>query len=115
MGHCGCTAYTASKWALLAITKSLAKEVGPFGVRVNAVNPGAIDTPMLQRGMAGAPFSDIFPDVAMNRAGNPDEIAAVSLFLVSDDASYVSGADITADGGWTCGAYLRNKPVAEPA
>jgi 3alpha(or 20beta)-hydroxysteroid dehydrogenase len=111
-GHCGSTAYTAAKWGLQGITKSVAKEAGPFNVRIYAINPGAIDTAMLKRGLAGAPFEPAFPEVAMNRPGQPEEIAAVSLFLISDESSYVTGADITVDGGWTCGDYLWNKPVA---
>jgi 3alpha(or 20beta)-hydroxysteroid dehydrogenase len=109
-GHCGRTAYTAAKWGLRGMTKSLAMEVGPFGVRVNSIQPGAIDTPMLRTGMAGIPFESLFPEVAMNRPGRPSEVAAASLFLISDDSTYVSGADLTVDGAWTCGAYSMNKP-----
>lgn len=111
IGHYGATAYTAAKWGLRGMTKSLAKEVGPFGVRVNTVNPGAIETPLLQAGTWGVPFDTMFPDIAMNRPGRAEEVAAASLFLISDDSTYVSGADLTVDGAWTCGGYLNNKPV----
>lgn len=111
IGFCGCTAYTAAKWGLRGMTKTVAKEVGPFGLRVNSVNPGVIDTPILPPGIAGPEFSSFFPNIAMNRPGRPEEVAAVSLFLLSDDSSYVSGADIIIDGGWTCGEYLNNKPA----
>jgi 3alpha(or 20beta)-hydroxysteroid dehydrogenase len=116
MGHCGRTGYTAAKWGLRGMTKSLALETGPYGVRVNSVQPGAINTPMLQNGMAGESFDRFFPEVSMNRPGEPNEIAAVTTFLLSDKASYVNGAEITADGGWTCGQYRVNKPkpVVEP-
>ena len=114
-GFCGSTAYSAAKWGLRAMTKSLAKEVGPFGVRVNTVNPGAIDTPMLRHGMGDQPFGSVFPDVALNRPERAEEIATATLFLVSDDSTYVSGADLTVDGGWTCGAYLMDKPFLNPA
>lgn len=113
IGHCGRTGYTAAKWGLRAMTKTLAKEVGPFGVRCNSVQPGAIDTPMLRNGLAGTEVTRAFPEIAMNRAGSPDEVAAATLFLLSDDSSYVSGADLTVDGGWTCGAYSFNKPKAD--
>jgi len=113
MGHCGRTGYTAAKWGLRGMTKSLALETGPFGVRVNSVQPGAINTPMLRIGMAGESFDRFFPEVSMNRPGEPHEIAAITTFLLSDKASYVNGAEITADGGWTCGQYRLNKPVAE--
>jgi 3alpha(or 20beta)-hydroxysteroid dehydrogenase len=112
MGHCGRTGYTAAKWGLRGMTKSLALETGPFGVRVNSVQPGAINTPMLRNGMAGESFDRFFPEVSMNRPGEPHEIAAITAFLLSDKASYVNGAEITADGGWTCGQYRLNKPVA---
>lgn len=112
-GFCGGTAYAAAKWGLQGMTKSVAKEVGPFGVRVNSINPGVIETPLLPPGMAGPEFASLFPGVALNRIGQPEEIAAVSLFLLSDDASYISGADITADGGWMCGEYLHNKPESD--
>jgi 3alpha(or 20beta)-hydroxysteroid dehydrogenase len=113
MGHCGRTGYTAAKWGLRGMTKSLALETGPFGVRVNSVQPGAINTPMLRNGMAGESFDRFFPEVSMNRPGEPHEIASITAFLLSDKASYVNGAEITADGGWTCGQYRLNKPVAE--
>jgi len=110
VGYCGCTAYTAAKWGLRGMTKSLAKEVGPFGVRANIIDPGAIDTPMLREGMADIPFGEIFPDVAMNRAGTGREIADTAIFLLSDSGGYISGADIVVDGGLICGLYQLNKP-----
>jgi 3alpha(or 20beta)-hydroxysteroid dehydrogenase len=110
MGHCGRTGYTSAKWGIRGMTRSLALEVGPYGVRANTVHPGAIDTPMLRIGMAGEPFEKFFPEVSFNRPGQPNEIAAVTSFLLSDEASYVNGAEIVADGGWTCGQYRINKP-----
>jgi 3alpha(or 20beta)-hydroxysteroid dehydrogenase len=104
--------YCASKFALLGITRTTAKEVGPFGVRVNSVLPGTIETPMLLAASGGSGEFDNqrFYDIAMNRYGKPEEVAAATLFLLSDDASYISGIELVVDGGWNCGTYSLNKP-----
>jgi meso-butanediol dehydrogenase / (S,S)-butanediol dehydrogenase / diacetyl reductase len=101
--------YVAAKSGLLALTRSLAIDYGPAGVRVNAVCPGWIDTPMVQGAMADfARRLDVTPEEAharataplpLKRAGTPEEIASVCLFLVSDDASFVTGSSIVVDGG----------------
>lgn len=111
VGYCGCTAYTAAKWGMRGMTKSLAKELGPFGVRANIIDPGTIDTPMLREGMGSMQFGDLFPEVAMNRVGTGKEIADCAVFLLSDASSYISGADIVVDGGLICGSYQLNKPA----
>ena len=89
-------AYVASKWAVRGMTRSAAIELAPFGVRVNAVFPGPTDTAMIDAGheaiAAGLPFG---------RLATPEEIAAVALFLASDESRYVSGAEIAADGAAT--------------
>ena len=113
IGYCGCTAYTAAKWGLRGMTKSVAKELGPFGVRANLLNPGAIDTPIVQAGLEHAPFDALFGEIAMNRLGRADEVAAACAFLISDDSTYVSGADLTIDGALICGVYQLNKPSLE--
>jgi 2-keto-3-deoxy-L-fuconate dehydrogenase len=97
-------AYAASKGGALALTKAMALEAATSGVRVNAVIPGAIDTPMLQREARIAPdpaeqlrrFAGMHP---MNRLGQPAEVAAAVLFLASDAASFVTGATLHVDGG----------------
>lgn len=111
-GSCGMGAYNASKWGLRGYTKCIAMEAGPFGIRVNSIHPGTVNTPMLNP--TEEPLTEVnkrFPGVALSRVAEPDEIAAVSLFLASDDASYISGAEIAVDGGWTCGVYLVDKPA----
>jgi 3alpha(or 20beta)-hydroxysteroid dehydrogenase len=111
-GSCGMSAYNASKWGVRGLTKCIALEAGPFGIRINSLHPGAVNTPMLNP--AGDPIESLavrFPGVALSRVADPKEIARVSLFLASDDASYVSGAEVAADGGWTCGVYLLDKPT----
>ena len=99
-------AYIASKGAIVSLAKTAAMELGETGVRVNAVAPGAIDTPMLRRSMS----NQTDPDAAiarsqgrhaMKRFGKPEEIASPILYLLSDEASFVTGHTLLADGGWT--------------
>jgi len=88
---------TAAKAGLNAATSSLAKEVARFGIRVNAVAPGPIDTDMLSSmPMDAATIKSIIP---MARLGKPEEVASVIRFLCSDDASYITGQVISINGG----------------
>jgi 3-oxoacyl-[acyl-carrier protein] reductase/7-alpha-hydroxysteroid dehydrogenase len=89
--------YPASKFAVNGLTRSLARELGRDGIRVNAVAPGVINTDM----MAGVPEAMLAPIVAsipLGRIGEPEEIASAFLFLASDMASYVTGAVLSVDG-----------------
>jgi 3-oxoacyl-[acyl-carrier protein] reductase len=96
-GNAGQASYAASKAGLIGLTRSLAKELGSRGVRVNAVAPGYIDTQMT-RELPEAAREAFLTRIAMNRAGSPEEVAAVVTFLASDLASYVSGEVIRIDG-----------------
>lgn len=91
-------AYNSSKAAVVNMTRALALDLGPLGIRVNAVAPGIIDTPMQQ--INGA-RPGVLERTALKRTGTADEIAKVVLFLLSDMASYVTGETIIADGGIT--------------
>jgi 3alpha(or 20beta)-hydroxysteroid dehydrogenase len=96
--------YDATKFALRGLTKSLALEFGARGIRVNSVHPGAIHTPMLDpTGTVDGPALAKTLGIAAKRLGKPSEVAAASLFLASDEASYVNGAELAVDGGWTAG------------
>jgi len=123
MGYSTISAYVASKWGLRGLTKTAALELGPSGVRVNSVHPGAVATPMI--GAVGldamleppAPgITDTDPrlmaadamstDQPIARAGRPIELARLVLFLASDESSYCTGAEFVADGGATAGRNL---------
>jgi NAD(P)-dependent dehydrogenase (short-subunit alcohol dehydrogenase family) len=104
----GFSAYCASKAAVLHLTRCLALELVDAGVRVNAVCPGGVDTPLLRRafpdgiGPQGS-LDDLAAAHPIGRLGRPEEIASVIRFLVSEEAAFVVGAGIVADGGYTLG------------
>ncbi|BCJ85447.1 SDR family NAD(P)-dependent oxidoreductase [Effusibacillus dendaii] len=93
--------YSAAKAAVINLTRSFALELSPLGVRVNSVSPGFVETPLTEEGLKNDRFAaSIVRNTALRRVGQPNEIAGVVAFLASDDASYVTGTDIVADGGW---------------
>ena len=92
--------YTASKQAVLGLTRVAALEYAQYGIRVNAVSPGVTQTPMLQRIM-GESASNFIQTTAARRLGTPEEIAAMVIFLASSSASYINGQNFTVDGGYT--------------
>jgi 3alpha(or 20beta)-hydroxysteroid dehydrogenase len=103
-GMAGVISYSASKFAVRGMTKTAAIELGRFGIRVNAVCPGGINTQM------GNPFSQEGEDLEKNykqnpipRIGQPEEVAGLMVFLASDESSFCTGADFVVDGGYTTG------------
>lgn len=102
-GTPGFVAYGASKWAVRGMTKAVAKELAPFGVRVNSIHPGIIDTHMLQT------FDEAGPQVRemvrtripLGHEAEPVEVARLALHLASDDSAYSTGSEFVVDGGWS--------------
>ena len=90
-------AYAASKYAVTGMTASAALELARDGIRVNSIHPGVIDTPML--GDAPSNIDVMVKHTPLRRMGTPEEIAAVALFLASDESSYMTGAHVPVDGG----------------
>jgi NAD(P)-dependent dehydrogenase (short-subunit alcohol dehydrogenase family) len=95
-------AYAATKAGLIALTKNFARNYGPHGVTVNAVAPGAIETPMLigQTEVTPGLRDTVIPQIPLRRFAQPGELAAVVAFLASDAASFVTGATVDVNGGW---------------
>jgi NAD(P)-dependent dehydrogenase (short-subunit alcohol dehydrogenase family) len=95
-------AYTAAKHGVVGLTKHYATNFGRQGIRVNCINPGWIRTAMTDP-LTAAPQLQQYMDEhsALGRMGTPEEVANVALFLASDESSFVTGASIVVDGGWT--------------
>ena len=111
VGVAGMSTYAATKFAVTGYTRSLALEVGQLGIRVNAVHPGIIATPLVASvsEKVHARLQRALDRQAIPRMGRPQEIANAALFLASDEASYVTGASLVVDGGHIAG------PFREPA
>ncbi|NUU22799.1 MAG: glucose 1-dehydrogenase [Streptomycetaceae bacterium] len=111
-GQAWASAYTASKWGLRGLTRTAAIELGPDGIRVNAIVPGPIRTAMLPGDRTEAEKDTRFDRLPLGRAGEPAEIAHVAAFLASPGASYATGADFTVDGGMLAGPPAAPRPSA---
>ncbi|WP_018179029.1 SDR family NAD(P)-dependent oxidoreductase [Jongsikchunia kroppenstedtii] len=102
----GGSPYSTGKAGVEMFSKNAALELAPAGVRVNAVLPGLVDTPLVAPVMGFEPAKNMFLErIPMGRAAAPDEIAAPCLYLASDDASYVTGTSLMVDGGWEISNY----------
>ena len=109
----GLSVYTASKWGVRGMSKSLAYELGPRGIRVNTVHPGGVNTRMGNPlGREADEMVNDFLTCPLQRIAEPEEIARATLFVASDDASYMTGAEVAVDGGWSAGYFQPVLPGA---
>lgn len=100
-------AYVASKWAVRGMTKTAALELGQFGIRVNSIHPGGVDTPLLDPAREmGVDLRAYFSNVPLQRIATPDDVANLALFLASDESSYCTGSEFVIDGGLMAGFGL---------
>lgn len=105
-GIAGAIHYTASKHAVVGMTKAAALELGRLGIRVNVICPGAMATPLLAESFATSVdvlLAQQMTNTPLRRMGSPDEVARAALFLASDEASYLTGSELRVDGGLTAG------------
>jgi 3alpha(or 20beta)-hydroxysteroid dehydrogenase len=98
------TSYAATKFAVTGMTRSAAIDLGPAGIRVNSIHPGVIDTPMVSDA-ARPRLEGIVAMQPIPRMGKPEEVASLALFLASDEASYITGAQVVIDGGHLAGLW----------
>jgi len=99
-GNFGQTNYAATKFGVIGFTKTWSRELGPKGVRVNAVAPGCVATPILAT-IPDKVLQEMIDRVPLKRLGQPEDIANVYAFLASDDAAYINGAVLEVSGGMT--------------
>jgi 3alpha(or 20beta)-hydroxysteroid dehydrogenase len=108
-GHVA-AAYTASKWALRGLSRTASLELGARGIRVNAVMPGLVETPLMAN--ASPAFREAaLAEIPLGRTGTVDDIAPLVAFLISDGSAYLNGAEIAVDGGLT--AHVSHKGIAD--
>ncbi|MEW6636816.1 MAG: SDR family oxidoreductase [Actinomycetota bacterium] len=102
VGLPGADAYTAAKGGVVALSRVLAVEWGPKGIRVNCICPGGVDTPMIAPAISDERvMQSMQQNTPLGRLARPEEIANVALFIASEEASYLNGAIVPVDGGWT--------------
>ena len=96
--------YTSSKGGLIMLTKAMALDLAPHGIRVNAIGPGVIETRMTEQSLSNpARRAMLLSKVPLGRVGQPRDVANAALFLASDEASYITGTTLYVDGGWLAG------------
>jgi NAD(P)-dependent dehydrogenase (short-subunit alcohol dehydrogenase family) len=102
VGDVGATAYNAAKGGVVNLTRSVADDLAQYDVNVNSICPGYVDTPMTEGIQDDEEYMQhIMNETPMGRLAEPEEISGVAAFLASEDASYITGANIPVDGGWT--------------
>jgi NAD(P)-dependent dehydrogenase (short-subunit alcohol dehydrogenase family) len=95
-------AYSTSKHGVMGLTRSAAKEVGDRSIRVNAIAPGSIETPLLKKAQVINPDETSVNANVIKRNGTPEEMASIIAFLLGPESTYVSGSVYAGDGGWNC-------------
>ena len=110
----GLSAYSSTKWAVRGLTKNAAIELGQYGIRVNSVHPGGMYTAMggAERATEEELNQTTYARFPIPRVGQPEEVAQVILFLATDEASYSTGSEFVADGGWFTGMRSPNMPCS---
>ncbi len=110
----GLTAYSSTKFAVRGMTKAAAIELGQYAIRVNSVHPGGIFTEMGGAGMISEEDlnKSVYRDFPIPRVGQPEEVAYVTLFLATDEATYSTGSEFVADGGWFTGMRRKGMPCS---
>jgi len=104
MGFQNLAHYCASKGGIVAMTETLALELAPYNIRVNAISPGAIETPMIDPLKTDPKMMEAtLAQIPLHRAGKPEEVSNLVLFLASEQSSYMTGSTVVIDGGWLAG------------
>jgi len=104
VGFFNLTHYCASKGGIVGMTEALALELAPYNIRVNAISPGAIETPMIDPLKSDPKMMErVLARVPLGRVGKPEEVSNLVLFLASDQSSYITGSTVVIDGGWLAG------------
>lgn len=109
IGNVDSSSYAAAKGGVLSLTRALAVELAPHGIRVNAISPGVITTDGMEQQMGEKRTKERLGRIPMNRFGAPDEIAKAVRFLLTDESSYVTGHILNVDGGWVIGGALADR------
>jgi 3alpha(or 20beta)-hydroxysteroid dehydrogenase len=117
IGGAHAATYAASKFGVRGLTKAAAVELGPFGIRVNAVCPGPIESDMSvgNADFAGLDWHAYAARLPLGRMGQPDDIGEAVAWLASDASAFVTGIDLPVDGGLTATSYSVTEPAAPPA
>ena len=105
-GFANQTAYASTKWAVRGVSRCAAAELAPYGIRVNSVHPGPVDTPMINRGVEGVDQDHLHANIPIPRWAEPTEIARLVLFLATAASSYCTGSEFVIDGGLLIGPKL---------
>ena len=101
VGFAALTHYSASKGGIVGFTKSVALELAPFGINVNTIAPGSIETPSARMDMNDESVKQFLQTIPLKRIGQPEDVANAVLFLASDESSYITGQCLVVDGGYT--------------